>query len=102
MKYKTALKKYSLKKILKMYMNGELELNEKEWRDIHKRLERKRMQKYYFTTKLDAFILIIISATIILLAAILSQGNYRDEVNRCNKLKGHTCTKYEIEKMGDK
>ncbi len=92
--YKSLLKKYSFKKILKMYMQGEIKLNKKEWKDLHKRFERKRL----FKEKTN-----IINFAICFLIIVIFSYNHSfkdfNEIERCSKVYEHFCNKYELEEF---
>ena len=95
--YKSLLRKHSLKTILKMYMKGDVALNNKEWKDLHLRLERRRIFKEKISI-LNAGVCLII---IILLAYITEYNNF-DKIERCSKIEEHYCTKYDLERIIDK
>ena len=98
--YQKALKKYNEAKILKMYRDNKINLTEKEWKNLHKRIDKKILLNIYKVKKIN-YKQILICFGIIILISTLSIGDYVDQEKYCNMIKGHTCTKYEIEKMGD-
>lgn len=97
MKYRSLLRKYSLKKILKMYMKGEITLNKKEWKDLHKRLERRRL----FKEKISILNVGICFIILCLFIYTLEKNNF-EEIERCNKIENHYCTKEDLERIRDK
>lgn len=99
-KYQKMLKEYSVIEILNMYRDSKIELNEKEWDNLHKRIEKKLSLKNN-KKKESKCKAILLCLTIIIIVSILSIGDFVDQTKKCNMIKGHTCTKYEIEKLGD-
>lgn len=95
--YKSFLRKYSLKKILKLYMNGEVTLNKKEWKDLHKKLERKRL----FKEKASILNFVLCFLIIALISYKLTLNNL-DKIEKCSKIQEHICNKEELEMVIDK
>lgn len=93
MKYRGLIRKYSLKKILKMYMKGEITLNNKEWKDLHRRLERRRL----FKEKISIVHIGICFVIMLLFAYKFDYTNFK-KIEKCNKYQEHICTRYEIER----
>lgn len=98
--YQKALKKYSVVKILKMYRNNQIELSMKEWKDLHRRIDRKLTLKFVDNKKIK-FKFVLLGFVIIVLVSMLSIGGKMDQMTKCNKANGFRCTDYQVEKLGD-
>lgn len=97
--YYDAIKKYGTQKVLEMYRDSKIELNKKEWDNLHKRIDKENKQ--YFGFKLESFIAVVICLLAILVVSIFANVDNHEKIKKCNELKGHTCSRYEIESMGD-
>lgn len=97
--YKTLLKKHGPEKVLEMYLRSEINLTNKEWNDVHKKIGKKAIGVN--TKPIIREKAILLGFVFVVAASILSTGGYMDQITKCNDIKGHLCTKYEIEKMGD-
>lgn len=97
--YKESLKKHTPEEVLNMYRDSKIDLNKKEWDDLHKRIEKENKQ--YFGLKLESLIAIILCMFAILIVSIFANVDNHEKIKRCNELKGHTCSRYEIESMAE-
>jgi len=97
--YYKAIKKYGTQKVLEMYRDDKIKLNDKEWDNLHKRIEKENRKHYFYT---NPFIInFIICCLIVIIAGIFMNTNNHEKIKKCNELKGHICSRYEIESMGD-
>lgn len=97
--YKQALKKHGSKGVLNMYRDNKLELNESEWRNLRNRFKKEELKNITIDFKFGrAFAICLV--ILILAGKLLDTSNF-EKIKQCNRIQGHTCTKYEIEKMGD-
>ena len=97
--YKQALKKYGSKGVLNMYRDNKLELNESEWQNLRNRFKKEELKNITIDFKFGrAFAICLV--ILILAGKLLDTSNF-EKIKQCNRIQGHTCTKYEIEKMGD-
>lgn len=97
--YKKALNKYGAKGVLHKYMEGKIELTNREWDDLHIRIEKQQNKPKEIELKVAIGISICVG--IIFIISVFSVGNYMDQMTLCNKLKGHQCSNYEIDRMGN-
>ena len=97
--YYNAIQKYGTKKVLEMYRDNKIELNDKEWKNLHKRIDKENKQ--YFGFKLESFIAVVICLLAILVVSIFANVDNYEKIKKCNEMKGHTCSRYEIESLGD-
>ena len=97
--YKEALKKHTPEEVLNMYRDSKIDLNKKEWDDLHKRIEKENKSLFGFDNSMVvAFVLCIFT---IFVASLFLDNSNHERIKKCNELKGHTCTKYEIESMAE-
>ena len=95
--YYNAIKKYGLIETLNMYRDSRIDLNIKEWKNLHKRIDKEH--DIYCGYRLSFIVNLVLCLGIItLLAPYMSTANH-EKVKYCNKIQGHICTRYEIEKM---
>lgn len=95
--YRKALKKYGAKGVLNLYLHSKIELTQKEWQDIHKKINKDvevKDDKMFF----GKYIALVICVIIISLIAINSVGDYMDQVTKCKGIKGYLCNQYQVEK----
>lgn len=97
--YYNAIHKYGTKGVLEMYRDNKIELNQKEWDNLHKRINKENKQ--YFGLKLESLIAVILCLFVILIVSIFANVDNHEKIKKCNEIKGHTCSRYEIESMGD-
>ena len=96
--YKEALKKYGAEGVLELYLHSKIELNKKEWDDVH-----KRINKSYFSvnTKLPQKYGKLICIALIIISVFISTGGYIDQAIKCKGELGHECNSYEIAKTNE-
>ena len=95
--YKQALKKHGSKGVLNMYRDNKLELNESEWQNLRKLFKKEELKNMTLDLKFGrAFIICVV--VLIISAMVIKTDNF-EKIKQCNRIQGHTCTKYEIEKM---
>lgn len=97
--YYNAIHKYGTKGALEMYRDNKIELNQKEWDNLHKRINKEN--KKYFGLKLESLIAVILCLFVILIVSIFVNVDNHEKIKKCNEIKGHICSRYEIESMGD-
>ena len=95
--YKEALKKHSNEEVLNMYRDSKLDLNKKEWDDLHKRIDKEK--KTFHGFDYNMVIAFVLCLFVIFIASLFLDNSNHEKIKKCNELKGHTCTKYEIESM---
>ena len=96
--YKNAIQKYGNIGVLNMYRDSKIDLNAKEWKNLHGRINKdndmvKNVKRSTILCFITGFAIII---------AICSKFNierYQEQIYECRREKGHICTKYEMEKM---
>lgn len=97
--YKQALKKHGSKGVLNMYRDNKIELNESEWQNLRNKFRKEELKNITIDFKFGrAFAICLV--ILILAGKLLDTSNF-EKIKQCNRIQGHTCTKYEIEKMGD-
>lgn len=97
--YYNSIQKHGTIGVLNMYRDGKLELNNKEWKNLHRRLDKEN--KVYYKWKLNTVISFIICCLILLISSFFLNTSNHEKIKKCNELKGHICSRYEIESMGD-
>jgi len=97
--YKQALKKHGSKGVLNMYRDNKIELNESEWQNLKDHFKKESLIKIKNDRQFGRAFAICL--TILILAGKLLDTSNFEKIKQCNRIQGHTCTKYEIEKMGD-
>lgn len=95
--YQKALKKYDAIKILNLYRDNKIFLNEKEWKDLHSKINKKYLSEQDVEIFDKKFLMI--GFFIIIFISITSLGGFIDQMTQCKKQQGHICTKYEVEKL---
>lgn len=95
--YKNALKKHTSEEVLNMYRDNKLELNQKEWEDLHKRINKK----YHMVhgVKMITLIHVTVCFLIICIVALNFKSTNFETIKKCNEIQGHTCSRYEIQRM---
>lgn len=95
--YKQALKKHGSKGVLNMYRDNKIELNENEWQNLKDHFKKESLIKIKNDRQFGrAFAICLV--ILILAGKLLDTSNF-EKIKQCNRIQGHTCTKYEIEKM---
>ena len=97
--YYSAIKKYGITKVLNMYRDGKIELNSKEWKNLHRRIDKEN--KIFYKWKKSTIINFIICCLILVIASIYLDNSNHKKIKQCNEIQGHTCSRYEIERMSD-
>ena len=97
--YYNSIQKYGTIGVLNMYRDGKLELNDKEWKNLHKRLNKEN--KKYYVWNNPFIISFIICCIVVIIAGIFMDNSNHEKIKKCNEIQGHTCSRYEIESMGD-
>lgn len=97
--YYNAIQKYGTTGVLNLYRDGKLELNGKEWKNLHRRIDKEH-KIYYKWKKSTVFCFVLCYIGLILIAPYMDVSNH-EKIKRCNEEKEHICTRYEIEKIGD-
>lgn len=97
--YRKLLKKYSNTEILNMYRDSKIDLDVSEWKDLHRRIEKENM--LFHGIEITTIISALLCLAIVIMVAFNIGKTYQEKVATCNKIKGHTCTKYEVEKLGE-
>ena len=97
--YYDAIKKYGTQKVLEMYRDSKIELNKKEWDNLHKRIDKENKQ--YFGFKIESLMAVILCIFTILIVSIFANVDNHEKIKKCNELKGHQCSRYEIESLGE-
>lgn len=97
--YYSAVKKYGTTKVLNMYRDGKIELNSKEWKNLHRKIDKEN--KIYYKWKLNTAIHFIICCLLLILIAPYMDVSNHEKIKKCNEIKGHICSRYEIESVGD-
>lgn len=95
--YKKTIKTKTPEEVLNMYRDGEIELNNKEWDDVHKRIEKKNHTIY--GVKVSTIIQIISGLLVIIAIAVNFNPTNLIAVKKCKELKGHTCSRYEVQEF---
>lgn len=97
--YKNAIKKYGTKKVLEMYRDNKIKLTDDEWNNLHKKIEKEN--KGYLGLDNSIIIAFILCVFVVLIASLFLDNSNHEKIKKCNEIKGHTCSRYEIESMGD-
>lgn len=97
--YYKAIQKYGTTGVLNMYRDNKIELNGKEWKNLHRRIDKEN--KIYYKWNMNIVVNFIICCLILILVAPFMSVSNHEKIKKCNEIQGHTCTKYEIESMGD-
>lgn len=95
--YKNALKKHTPEEVLNMYRDNKLELNEKEWDNLHKKIYKKNHMVH--GVEIVTLVNAVVCFLIICLIAMNFKSTNFEKIKQCNQIQGHTCSRYEIEKM---
>lgn len=95
--YYNAIKTHGLIGTLNMYRDNKIELNSKEWKNLHKRIDKEH--DIYGGFRLSFIINFVLCLGIVMLIAPYMSTANHEKVKYCNKIQGHKCTRYEIEKM---
>lgn len=95
--YKNALNKHTPEEVLNMYCNSKINLNKYEWNNLHKRIYKKNnmIRGIEILTIVNAVVCFLI---ICLVAFNIKTTNF-EKIKQCNEIQGHTCSRYEIEKI---
>lgn len=97
--YYKLIHKHGAKGVLDLYLFNKIELNDKEWKNLHKRLNKEN--KKYYVWNNPFIISFIICCVIVVIAGIFMDNSNHEKIKKCNEIQGHTCSRYEIESMGD-
>lgn len=97
--YYDTIKKHGAKGTLEMYRDSKIELNNKEWDNLHKRIKKEEDQKTIWQN--PTIIAFISCCIVVLIVSIFANVDNHEKIKKCNELKGHTCSRYEIESLGD-
>lgn len=97
--YYSAVKKYGTTGVLNMYRDNKIELNSKEWKNLHRRIDKEN--NIYYKWKLSTVLNFVICCMLLILIAPYMNTSNHEKIKHCNELKGHICSRYEIESMGD-
>lgn len=97
--YYNAIQKYGTTGVLNMYCDNKIELNDKEWKNLHKRIAKENKQYYVWNNPL--IINFVICCIVVIIAGIFMDNSNHEKIKKCNEIQGHTCSRYEIESMGD-
>lgn len=96
--YYKALNKYGACGVLNLYRDNKISLNKKEWESLHKRIAKEKNIDYVDGLK-TLFSGIICFSILVILCICFNMRGYEEKFYECKAKSGHTCTKYEIEKM---
>lgn len=92
--YKRKLKELGARKLLRLYSN---DLTKKQWKDLHKIINKEENNKKRIQLWNYGLCLLVI-----IIFALVYKGNYAEQISKCKEIRGHECTKYEIDKMFEK
>jgi len=97
--YYSAIKNYGTEKVLNMYRDGKIELNSKEWKNLHRRIDKEN--EIFYKWKKSTIMNFIICCLLLVIASIYLDNSNHEKIKKCNEIQGHQCSRYEIESMGD-
>ena len=97
--YYNTIQKYGTTGTLNLYRDNKIELNNKEWKNLHRRIDKEK--KVYYKWKSPTAVAFILCCVVVLLVSIFANVDNHEKIKKCNEIKGHICSKYEIESMGD-
>ena len=97
--YKNALNKYGTIGVLNMYRDGKIKLNSKEWKSLHRKIDKEN--QIYYKWNINTIVNFVICLIILVIASFYLDTSNHEKIKQCNEIQGHTCSKYEIESMGE-
>lgn len=95
--YKNMLKKHTPEELLNMYRDSKIEFTTKEWNDLHKLINKKNHIVYGI--ELKSIIHTLVGLVIITIIAFNFKSTNFELIKKCNEIQGHTCSRYEIQRM---
>ena len=95
--YKKAIKSKTPEEVLNMYRDNKIELNDKEWDDVHKRIEKNNHTIYGI--KIITLLQILSCLIVIIAIAITFNPSNMIAIKKCKEIKGHTCSRYEVQQF---